>query len=325
MDVLVTGATGFTGGHLARHLKEQGHRVRVLARPGSRGQALARDGCEVVEGDITNGDDVQRAVKGMTQVYHIAACYRTAGHPDGYFHDVNVRGTEHVLQAARKSDCERVVHCSTVGVHGSVPVTPADETAPFAPGDIYQVTKLEGEKRARKAQQAGQPVAIFRPAPIYGPGDMRLLKLFRTVNNRTFRMFGPGTVNYHLIHIDDLVRGIGLCGSRPEAIGDCFILCGPRYTSLNELVELVANAVDVTPPRGKLPVKPLLAASVVCEQICRPLRIDPPLHKRRCEFFVKNRAFTSAKAQRVLGFAPTVQPEDGLRATAQWYKEAGHL
>jgi len=243
MQVLVTGATGFTGGRLARHLKNQGHRVRVLTRPGPRTEALQKDGFDVVEGDITSRDAVRRAARGVEQVYHTAACYRGAHHADEQYHEVNVGGTEHVLAAARRAGCERVVHCSTVGVHGSVPVTPADETAPFAPGDVYQLTKLEGEKRARAAQEDGQPVAIFRPAPIYGPGDMRLLKLFRTVQNRSFRMFGHGAVNYHLVYIDDLVRGIELCGTRDEAVGDCFILCGPRYAPLDELVHLVADAV----------------------------------------------------------------------------------
>jgi len=325
MDLLVTGATGFTGGKLARHLSSQGHRVRTLARPSPRADALQEAGIEVVEGNIADKADVDKAVDGVEQVYHIAACYRTAGHPDDYYRQVNVGGTEHVLAAARRAGCERLVHCSTVGVHGSVPVTPADENAPFSPGDIYQVTKLEGEKKARAAQEDGQPVAIFRPAPIYGPGDLRLLKLFRTVKNGTFRMFGAGTVNYHLVYIDDLVRGIELCGTQAAALGGCFILCGPRYTPLNELVRRVAEAVGVDPPRGRLPLKPLMAAAVVCENMCRPFGIDPPLHKRRAEFFIKNRAFTCAKAQREIGCEPQGEREDVAKRTAQWYKEAGHL
>ncbi len=323
--VLVTGATGYAGGCLARKLAQSGEKVRALARPTSRKDALTDHGIEIVEGDITSRADVDRAARGVEKVYHLAACYRTANHPNSYYWQVNVGGTENVLAAARKHGCLRVVHCSTVGVHGSVRHSPADETAPFSPGDIYQTTKLEGEKRAVQASASGQPVAIFRPAAIYGPGDTRLLKLFKAIQRRYFMMFGPGTVNYHLVYIDDLVQGIMLCGSKDEAVGEAFILCGPNYCSLNELVALVAAATGVDMPRTRLPMMPLMASAVVCEALCKPLGIDPPVHKRRAEFFIKNRAFSCHKATRQLGYAPSVEAEEGLKRTADWYVSRGLL
>lgn len=323
--VLVTGATGFTGGHLARELRRRGERVRVLVRPGADARDLAARGMELVEGRLTERADVRRAAAGTRAIYHIAAAYRTARQPDSYYRDVNVGGTEHVLEAARIEGVGRVVHCSTVGVHGSVDGDAADESAPFRPGDIYQQTKLEGELRAREAAERGLPVAIARPGAIYGPGDTRLLKLFRTVQNGTFRMFGPGRVRYHLVYVSDLVDGLILCGTRPEAVGGTFILAGPRSTPLNELVALVAAAVGVRPPRGRLPLWPLLGAAAACEALCRPLRIEPPLHRRRAEFFVKNRAFTVEHARRTLGYDPRVAPEEGLARTAAWYAEQGLL
>jgi dihydroflavonol-4-reductase len=322
---LVTGATGFTGGHLAAAVVDRGYRVRALVRPGTDGSVLEARGIDVIAGDITRGGDVDRATAGTDVIYHLAALFRTAGHPDSAYRAVHVDGTRHVLDAASRHGVGRVVHCSTAGVHGAVRELPCHEASPMNPGDIYQETKLEGELLARSAFREGLPGVVVRPVGIYGPGDLRFLKLFRAVRSRRFRMFGSGEVPYHLTYIDDLVDGFLLCGERPEALGETYILAGDEYVSLNELVRRVAEAVDVRPPRGRLPLWPLLASATVCEAVCRPLGIDPPLHRRRVEFFVHPRAFTNEKARRELGFTPRVALPDGLRRTADWYFEQGHL
>ena len=322
---LVTGATGFTGGHLARELRRRGYAVRALTRRGSDTSGLADHGIELCEGQLVNLDDVTRAMQGVGVVFHIAAAYREAKHPDSYYFDVNVGGTKHILDAARSEGVSRVVHCSTAGVHGEVTTIPADENAPMNPGDVYQDSKLEGERMAMAEFERGLPGVVFRPVGIYGPGDTRFLKLFRTIANRRFRMFGSGEVLYHLTYIDDLVDGIILCGESPQALGETFLLAGPRYTTLNELVRLVAEAVERPAPRGRLPLWPLLTAATVCEVACRPLGIDPPLHRRRCDFFTKDRAFTSEKARRMLGYQPRVDLDVGLKRTADWYRSAGLL
>jgi nucleoside-diphosphate-sugar epimerase len=322
---LVTGATGFTGGHLARALQARGYRVRALVRPATDASGLVDAGIEVVDGDITDSSAVMRAAAGVDTVYHIAALFRTAGHPDEYYRAVNVGGTHNVLDAAARHGVRRVVHCSTVGVHGAIRDVPSHESSPFNPGDIYQETKLEGELAAQEAFRGGLEGVVVRPGAIYGPGDLRFLKLFRTIQSGRFRMFGSGEVTYHLVYIDDLVRGFILCGERPEAVGETYILAGEAYITLNEFVRLIAHAIGVDPPRGRLPLRPLMAAAVLCERICRPLRIEPPLHRRRVEFFVKPRAFTIAKARRELGYTPRITPEEGLRRTAEWYFAQGRL
>lgn len=320
MKVLVTGATGFTGGHLARELLRRGRAVRVIARDRAKAGALEALGMEVVEGDLVDAADVNLAAEGCDVVYHIAAMYREAKHADSVYRDVNVGGTRNVLDAAARSGAQRVVHCSTVGVHGDV-AAPADESAPFSPGDVYQDTKLEAELMARDRFVGGLPGAIFRPVGIYGPGDTRFLKLFRTIANGSFRMIGNGSVLYHMTYIDDLVDGIIRCGEHPNAVGQTYILAGPRYTTLDELANAVARAVGRKLPRGRIPLAPMIVAAKACEAICKPFGIEPPLHRRRLDFFVKDRGFSYAKAQREIGYRPVVDLDEGLSRTAKWYRE----
>jgi nucleoside-diphosphate-sugar epimerase len=323
--ILVTGATGFTGGRLARRLIAQGANVRALLRSREKAQSLVADGVDVRIGQLTSPKDVLAAARGCDQIHHIAAVFRTAGHSDGYYHEVNVGGTQNVLEAARRLDCERVVHCSTGGVHGHIADPPAGETYPFGPGDVYQRTKLEGELAAQEAIRRGQRVVIVRPGPIYGEGDLRFLKLYRAVDRGVFVMIGSGTPKLHMVHIDDLVDGILLCGTSEAAIGEVFILAGPHAPTLNEIVRDIAQSLGVAAPRWRVPVWPVKAAGLVCESICVPLRINPPLHRRRVAFFTHHREFDCSKAARLLGYAPKVSPAEGIARTAEWYRNVGYL
>jgi nucleoside-diphosphate-sugar epimerase len=330
VKVLVTGATGFTGGHLATTLAARGYEVRALVRPRSverfQQSQAARAGVLAVCGDLTDAQALAAAAAGTDVVYHIAATYREAGQPDSAYRDVNVRGTENVLHAALRGGARRVVHCSTGGVHGHIAHPPANEDAPFSPGDIYQETKLEAEKLAREFGGAHSfEVVVARPIGIYGPGDMRFLKMFRGLARGRFPMLGTGDVFYHLTFIDDLVEGFRLCGEVDAAAGRTYILAGPRYTTLNELVGLIARTLGVQPPRVHLPVWPFWTAGLLCEMICVPLRIEPPLYRRRVDFYTKSRAFDTTRARSELGYAPRVDLEEGIRRTAVWYREQGLL
>ena len=328
MKVLVTGATGFTGGWLARHLAGAGDEVRALVRPVSQGRAgaLREADVQIATGDLRDARSLEAACRGVEVVYHIAATYRAAGQPATAYREVNAEGTRRLLDAAGTTGVRRVVHCSTGGVHGHIEDPPATEEAPLAPGDVYQETKLEGELLARARGEASTlEVVVARPIGIYGPGDTRFLKLFRGLARRRFPMLGDGGVYYHLTYIEDLVRAFHLCGTVPAAAGRTYLLAGPRYTTLKELVALIAAELDVSPPRLVWPVWPVWLAGALCELVCVPLRIEPPLYRRRVEFYTKSRAFDASRARRELGFDPRVDLEEGIHRTAVWYRERGML
>ena len=326
MRALVTGATGFTGGYMVDHLLERGYQVRAFIRPSVRMEALKQKPVEIAEGDLITKSTLIKAMQGIDVVFHIGAMYRAANMPDRAFWNVNVIGTENVMQAALETGVRRVIYCSTCGVHGHVDEPPANESAPIKPGDVYQDSKVEAEKVAMfYHREKDLPVTIVRPVGIYGPGDMRMLKMYRMIYNRKFIMFGGGNVFYHLTYVTDTVEGFRLASEKPDAVGQTYIIAGEQYFTLNEFAEMVAGALGVPPPRLKFPVWPVYMAGYLCEKICVPLRVQPPIFRRRVDLFTHSRAFDISKAKKELGYQPKVGLQEGIRRTAQWYLQNGYL
>ena len=326
MRVALTGASGYTGGRLLEALRARGDEVAVLVRPESVSEGIRAQASRLVEGRLGDAEAAARLVEGADAVLHVAAVYRTAGHPDSYYREVNVVGTERLLEAAVRQGVRRFVHTSTVGVHGHVENPPADESAPMAPGDIYQATKAEAEILALDFhRRRGLPVAVVRPGAIYGPGETRFLKLFRAIARGRYAIVGTGRTFYHPVYIDDLVTGFLLALERPEAVGESFLVCGPSYVSQQDLAALIAKHTGGRVLPFRIPARPIQWAGDLVEALCVPLGLEPPLHRRRVDFWTKSRAFTIEKARRLLGYQPKVDVEEGIARTAAWYREAGWL
>ncbi len=328
--VAVTGAAGFTGGALVRRLVRDGFPVRALVRQGQEmsmdagdpqeQRSHGRPGFDITVGDLEDRAALARLVEGAGIVIHVAAMFRKEGRRERFF-DINEKGTENLLAAARASDVRRFVHCSTIGVYGHVSDSPADEHSPFDPRDAYQESKLKAEEACRRAMAFGDmEVTIIRPCSIYGPGDRRMLKLFRMLARKRFFLIGTGEPNFHPVYIDDLCSAFIAAAQRPEAAGEDFIIGGPRYLPLTQYIGLAAAAVGAPPPRWRVPYSVMEVAAQVCEHVCTPLGVEPPLHRRRLSFFKHNRAFCVDKARRLLGYEPSVDVEQGFRNTVRWYR-----
>lgn len=322
---LVTGATGFTGGALMRSLTDSGHQVTAFVRDGSDVSELLKRDVNVVTLDITDDGQVRQQMRPFDRVFHIAASYRQEHADLEEFRRVNVRATRNLLGAALEQGVGRFVHCSTVGIHGPIDDPPATETYRPKPNDHYQRSKLEGEQVAHEFFAKGLPGTVIRPAAIYGPGDGRFVKLYRAIKRGTFAMIGSGETLYHMVYIDDLVKGFLLASEHENALNEVFIIGGARHCTINEIVEEVSDALKVKRPKMKIPLWPVRTAAVLCESICRPFGISPPLYSRRVEFFEMNRAFDITKARKLIGYEPEYDLKRGIEATAKGYEEQGLL
>jgi nucleoside-diphosphate-sugar epimerase len=328
LKVVVTGGTGFIGSRLALRCLERGDEVRVLGQentPAERANCrlIADKGAQVVLGSIQDTERFGDLLRDADLVFHLAAAQHEANVPDQYFRDVNVEGTRALLEACLVAGVKRVVHGSTIGVYGSLEGT-IDEDSPLHPDNIYGVTKLEGERLALSYSDRLAVVAI-RISETYGPGDRRLLKLFRAIAKNVFFVIGNGRNLHHLIYVDDLIEGMFAAARSLDGVGEVFVLAGKAPVTTDEMVTTVAKVLGCRPPRFRAPLWPFMAAAVVMEAVLRPLGIQPPLHRRRMDFFRKSFVFRPDKSRRLLGFEPQVDFAEGARRTAQWYREQGLL
>ena len=322
--ILVTGGLGFLGRHLSRRLASMGRSVRILARP----RTAENEDCpyELFWGDIRDPDAVDRAVRGTEVVIHLASNFRRRSTDEKEAFAINVEGTRNMMGSCARHGVRQLINCSTFGVHGDVLEIPANEDSPFNPLDRYQETKLIAEQESLRAfRERGLPVTVVRPGSMYGPGDSRLLKLFRMIQKRCFVMIGDGETFYHPAYIDDVVDAFLLCLDNEKTFGETFIAAGSEYLPLNRLVAIIAEELKVPPPRLRLPMRPVLALAGLCEKLCAPLGMEPPIDHRRVSFFTSNRAFSVEKARKLLGFQPQVGFRQGAGATIGWYRNQGWL
>ena len=327
MRILVTGGTGFTGKALVRRLLNDGHDVVALDyKEGIKTEELRQWGATVVIASVTDTEAVRSAIDDVEVVHHLAAAFRELDVPNTYYEEINVGGTRNVLELARAAGVRRFVYCSTCGVHGNVANPPADEDAPITPADYYQQTKYEAEPLVKSFESDTMKTVILRPAAIYGPGDPeRFGMIFRRVAKGTFPIFGSGQVFYHPLYIDNFVSALVAVTNDGVGDGGTYLIADQEYVTIEDLVRRVARAMDRKVKAPHLPFWPLWLAGHFFEKACQPLRITPPIFPRRVDWYRQNRAFDISRAQKEIGFNPTVGLDEGLRATAQWYEQEGYL
>jgi 2-alkyl-3-oxoalkanoate reductase len=309
MRVLVTGGTGFTGTALVRRLRASGHEVVALDyKDGLQCDALRAMGAEVVLGSVTDRAVVERSMRGVEFVFHLAAAFRELNVPNTFYDEVNVEGTRIVLDAALQAGVWKFVYCSTCGVHGNVEQPPANEDAPIQPADYYQRTKYEAEPIVKQLGAGRMETVILRPAA-----------------RGTFPMFGTGRTLYHPLYIDNLVDAFMLCLAPGVGNGREYLIADEHHYPIEEIVKAVGRALGVDVHIPHYPVMPVVAAGHICEKVCKPFGITPPIFPRRVDWYRQNRAFDISRAKRELGYAPRIALDEGLRRTGRWYREQGYL
>jgi nucleoside-diphosphate-sugar epimerase len=329
MKLLITGGTGFIGSRLALHARSGGRAVVVAGQVNTgaeraRLKELNAAGVEVVQGPLQDAAYARHVSAGCDLVIHLAAAQHEANVPDAYFEAVNVEGTRTLLEASLAAGVRRFVYGSTIGVYGEAADTVLTETSPPRPVNVYGRTKLAAEGVVHS--YAGRlPTTIVRISETYGPGDFRLLKLFKAIDRGRFFMIGNGLNRRQVIHVDDLIAILLGAGEMPAAIGQVFVAAGAEIMTTRELVSGIATALGRPVPRLRLPLWPFLALAVTMELTLKPLGISPPLHRRRLDFFRKSFVFDTKKVREVLGYTPAVAFRDGAAETAAWYRAMGYL
>jgi dihydroflavonol-4-reductase len=329
MKMLVTGGTGFIGSRLALEARGLGHDVVVAGQLNSeaeraRAQELAAAGIVLEQGPLQDASYARRVVAGCQLVIHLAAAQHEANVGEDYFFDVNVNGTRTLLEASKSAGVRRFVYGSTIGVYGESGGGKLDENTPPQPVNMYGRSKLAAEAVVNSYRDALE-ISIVRISETYGPGDFRLLKLFKAVDRGRFLIIGAGLNQRQVIHVSDLVRGLMLAATSAAAVGETFVMAGREIMTTRQMVEQVAGALGRSAPRWRAPMWPFLAAAVVFERTLTPLGIQPPLHRRRLDFFRKSFVFSTLKSQALLNFVPAIDFETGAAETARWYRDRGYL
>lgn len=326
MKVCVTGGCGFTGAALTERLLDDGNKVTVIDKQaGLIDDHLRQKGANIIYDSVTNRDAVRKAVEGCEVVQHLAAAFRDVGVPDKVYHDVNVEGTKIVTEESIKAGSRKLVYCSTQGVHGHIKNPPGDENTEIAPADYYQQTKYEGELELVKFK--GQiEYTILRPTAIYGPGDPgRFVMIYRRAKKGFFPMFGRGTTFYHPLYIDNLVDAFVLSQTQGVGAGETYLIGDEEYFPIEELVKRVGKSIGVEVSVPHFPIFPLIVAGHICEKICKPFGIEPPIFPRRVDWFRQVRAFRIDKAKNELGYQPKIGIDEGLKRTGEWYIGGGYI
>ncbi|MFL5659886.1 MAG: NAD-dependent epimerase/dehydratase family protein [Ktedonobacteraceae bacterium] len=327
MSILVTGATGFLGTALVTELVKQQQPVRILARDAEKARAQFGDAVTVMTGEITDQQQVQQAVDGITTIYHLVGRLYHPSVPTELYYQTHLEGTRILLEACRgQSQIRRIVHCSTTGVHGVTGNTPAAEDAPYAPTNPYEVTKLESELLALKFhREYGLPVSVVRPGLVYGPGDLHLLGFFLSIRKGLFRVIAGGKALLHPIYIDDMTAAFLLCGERTEAIGRSYNIAGERPVTIRELATAIAHSLDKELPGGSIPLWLANLASDIFALIPSMRGERAPLTRSRVKFLTNSRVYDCRRAQTELGFKAQVDLDEGMQRTAAWYHKHQYL
>ena len=325
MRALLTGATGFVGGHVARVLVERGHHVRALTRSTSNTTTLEELGVETLRGDVTDLPSVEKAVDGCDAVFHVAALNALWHRDQNAFYRTNVKGTRNVLTAALAAGVQRVVHTSTWAVIGCpAPRSLADETTAPLPRDLrglYRQTKHRAEQEVHAFLAKGLDVVVVNPTVIVGPGDAK-----PTPTGRIVVDFMAGcmpffvTAHLNLVDVEDVALGHLLAWDRGRT-GERYIL-GNRNMTLREMLEVLGSIVGRRAPRWKLPLWLVTAAAYADEWVeGRLLGREPRIPMEGVRHAQGYRAVDCSKAIRELGL-PQSSVEGALDRAVRWFQDS---
>jgi Nucleoside-diphosphate-sugar epimerases len=317
---LVTGASGFLGSSLVATLCGRGVKVRALVRPTSDLRRLAGLGAEIVRGDVCDLASLREAARSQQVVFHAAAKVPDWG-PRREFFRVNLDGTRNVVAACQDAGVERLVHVSSMTVLGLPREGGAvDEQSPYQPSprDAYTASKIEAERLVLAANgQRGLSTVAIRPGAIWGPGDPTLApRIAALLRGRRVVYIGRASNRLALSHVDNLTKGLLLAAEVPAAAGQVYHLTDGETVTAREVSDGLAALLGTARPRWSVPFFVIYLAAAAMEGVAHLLRrrSPPPFTRYGVRLMASDCGYDNRKAERELGFHPTVSFRQGLAA-----------
>lgn len=322
MTVLVTGACGFLGSHVTELLMARGEQPRVMVRPGDSVSALDGADVDIRWGDVADPTAVSAALSGVDRVVHCAARTDPWG-PEAEYERTNVRGLETLVRAALDVGVRRLVHISSITVHGNDVRGEVDERAPLREeSNPYSRSKVAGERLLRRMiRDDGAPVTIVRPGWIYGPRDTTsFVRLARMIEKRQMLTVGSGENHLPLIYVRDAARGALLACESPHAEGRSYILVNDELVTQGQFIAAVATELGAPPPAARIPYQLAVILGGLAEDVGRLARKRPPIMRYGMQLLGGENRFLITRARNELGFSPQVNVAEGVRRSVAWYR-----
>jgi 2-alkyl-3-oxoalkanoate reductase len=322
--ILVTGATGFIGGHLVEELAARGERVRALGRDET---VLARLTCSNVEpfrADLRDRERIPEACRGAELVYHVGALSSPWGRTAD-FEAINVGGTEAVIEGCRRHGVRRLVYVSSPAVlSNGMDQENLTDDAPYPARftSVYARTKKEGEDRVNAARNDLETV-IIRPKAVFGPGDRALLpRLLAAARQGRLPQIGDGRNRVNLTYVDNVVQGILLAGHSPAAVGRTYTLTNGESPRLWEVITTVLSRLNIPPIRRTVPVPAALTVAGVMEAAARVTGKEPLLTRYSVLILARTQTYDISAARRDLGYSPIVSLAEGIERTSAAFADS---
>jgi len=320
--VLVTGAAGFIGNHLANRLQKNDFDVVAIDKI----KYPNEQGFRWKIGDVTDRHFLEKSFENFKYIFHVAGLVTAVSVPDKLFEEVHIKSTDILCRLSLERGVERFIYCGSDSVVGRIDNEPADENTSCFPENIYSRTKYEGERIALKYfEEKGLPVTVLRPTWTYGPGDKRTLKLFKLLKKNKFIMIGKGDVSIHPLYIENLLDAFILILNNDKSIGEVFIIADDKPIILKDFIYLISQECNVSLQRFYIPKSLAYILATILEILFYPTGLTPPLHRRRLSFFTSERKYSIEKAREILGYEPKINMKDGIKQTIMWYDNKGYF
>jgi len=328
--ILVTGSTGFVGGHLVRMLHQKGYKVRCLARPQSDTSKFRDLDVEIVQGNIFDIKTVHRITNNVDVIFHLIG----GGNVSTItrrglvrLRHLNVFSLKNILEAVKKKPIDKIIHFSSISAMGVQKNVTLTEKSPCKPKIPHEIAKRESEEMAIKYfKKYKTPVVILRPSQIYGPEDIKseILLLVRLVKRHIFPFIGGGDFYMPLVYVTDVVN----CAINAMLFGEpgeTYIVSDERSYTLKEIIKEIANNIPVKYPGFYVPTKMAKLLIFPVEKLCKYVGVEPPFTIYRIDSITSNRFVSINKAKEKLFYKPIVNLQTGMQRTITWYKSKGFL